>query len=92
MFWGGDDSGPNVFLQCSELVRTGKLPEGELCSEMLPITSSAAETERADGMRVCAATRSAQKGGEVWKIVYQQLMMTSKANPAKQIQLQPLHW
>ena len=82
MFWGGDDSGPNVFLQCSELVRTGKLPEGELCSEMLPITSSAAETERADGMRVCAATRSAQKGGEVWKIVYQQLMMTSKANPA----------
>ena len=64
MFWGGDDSGPNVFLQCSELVRTGKLPEGELCSEMLPITSSAAETERADGMRVCAAT---PVGPERWR-------------------------
>ncbi|CAK9054489.1 unnamed protein product [Durusdinium trenchii] len=80
-FWG-NESVPNVFAQCSELVRTGKLPEGELSSETLPIISTAAETERADGMRVCAATWSAQKGGEVWKIVYQQLMMTSKANPA----------
>lgn len=80
MFWGQEVSA-NVFMQCSELVRTGKLPEAMLSSEMLPITSNASETEKADGMRVCAATRSAQKGPDVWKVVFQQLLTTSKTNP-----------
>lgn len=47
MFWGQEVSA-NVFMQCSELVRTGKLPEAMLSSEMLPITSNASETEKAD--------------------------------------------
>ena len=81
LVWG-DDCANNHFLQASELIRAGKLPEASLSSEILSITSSAAETEKVDGMRICAATRSAQKGADVWAVAYRALVTTSKALPA----------
>ena len=81
MMWG-DNTDNNHFVQASELARTGKLPEAALTSEICAITGNAQETERHDAMRICAATRSAQKGAGVWQTVYRALLTTSKALPA----------
>ena len=81
MVWG-DDWGKNHFILASELARTGKLPEVALASEICAITSTAEETERFDNMRVCAATRSAQKGPDVWCTLFKSLLTSSKALPA----------
>ena len=81
MVWG-DDWSKNHFVAASELARTGKLPEVALTAEICSITSNAEETERFDNMRVCAATRSAQKGPDVWCALYKALLTTSKSLPA----------
>ena len=67
----------NHFLQASELTRTGKVPEATLNTEIVAI-QSVEETEKFDQMRVNAATRSAQKGGEVWSVLFKSLFTNSK--------------
>lgn len=69
----------NKFLQGSELARTGKVPEATVNTEIVSITQGPDETEKYDQMRVCPATRSAQKGPDVWKNLYKHLFTTSKA-------------
>ncbi|CAK9114216.1 unnamed protein product [Durusdinium trenchii] len=67
----------NHCLQASELTRTGKVPEATLNTEIVAI-QSVEETEKFDQMRVNAATRSAQKGGEVWSVLFKSLFTNSK--------------
>lgn len=79
MCWGTEKDHDNHFWQASELVRTGKVPEASTTAEILCITQSADDTDKFDTMRINPATRSAQKGAEVWRNVYQSLLTSSKA-------------
>ena len=75
---------PNHWRELSELARSGRAPQATVInnSEILAIQADASETEKNEALRVCPATRSAQKGPEATFMLYKHLFATSKVAPA----------
>ena len=76
----GEDK-DNVFKAMSELARSGKVPNTNLISnqEILSIQPDCADSERFESLRICPATRAAQRGPNATMALYKQLLTTSKS-------------
>ena len=82
-FFGNEKDQPNHWRDLSELARSGRVPQATVInnSEILAIQADASETEKNEALRVCPATRSAQKGPDASWQLYRCLMSTSKVAP-----------
>ena len=90
-FFGNEKDQPNHWRDLSELARSGKVPQATVInnSEILAIQADASETEKNEALRVCPATRSAQKGPEATFMLYKHLFATSKVAPVNASLLGP---
>ena len=80
IYFFGDEKTSNIFKSSSELARSGKVPPATVLSnsEIVSIQPDAHELEASESLRICASTRSAQKGPEVQLNLMKTLLSTSK--------------
>ena len=90
LYFYGPGTADNCWRECSELARTGRVPAAMVIGnqEILQIQDPS-ESERFENPRVCAATRSAQKGPDVTMALYKTLLTSSRTCAANSQLLMP---